>query len=108
MSAADVIADSLRSAEDYGTYESDAASIVDALKGAGYAVVELPKQRIIPTGWNTECLGAWPAGRPSGEPVSAWPNGEVATPSGDFISATEARQLALALLAAADAAEVRP
>jgi hypothetical protein len=37
------------------------------------------------------------------DPVSAWPNREVALPDGDFISAQKAIALAAALLAAAAA-----
>lgn len=98
------IAESLKNAGYYGTYESDAADIVVALKAARLAIVDLPKQQIIPTGWGDDCLGSWPAGGPLGSPVSAWPSG-VAMPGGEFIAVTEARLLAAALLAAADAVE---
>lgn len=42
MSAAEVIANWLKNAPEYGTFDKDAVMIVDALKAAGYAVVELP------------------------------------------------------------------
>jgi hypothetical protein len=84
------------------------AVLVD-LKAAGYAVVKLPEQTIIPTGWREDCLGAWPSGvneRPFEDPVSAWPDREgVSLPNGDFVSAERARVFAAALIAAANAAE---
>lgn len=82
----------------------EAEVAVEALRGAGYAVVELPGQCIIPTGWGHDCLGAWPV-TDFRDPVSAWPRRQVAMPDGDFITLDRARALAVALLAAADAAE---
>lgn len=77
---------------------------LDALKAAGYAVVEVPRQCIVPTGWGDDCLGAWPA---SGwdDPVSAWPKRQVATPDDKWLDPNDARSLAAALLAAAEVAE---
>lgn len=77
---------------------------LDALKAAGYALVELPSQCIVPTGWGDDCLGAWPANG-CDDPVSAWPKRQVATPDDKWIDPSDARSLAAALLAAADAAE---
>lgn len=79
------------------------------MKQPKYVTVELPDETIIPTGWGMDCLGAWPA-REGEDPVSAWPSGRydqeaVAMPDGGFISIADARALAAALLAAADAAE---
>lgn len=87
-----------------------AAHQLDALKAAGWVVVELPKPVTIPAGWRGEnCLGAW-QGPDCEDPVSAWRHGRydpdaIAMPGGDFISVDDARALAAALLAAADAAE---
>jgi hypothetical protein len=83
---------------------------IDALKAAGYAVVELPSSCPQPQHWDEACLGAWEAINYGADPVSAWPNnrggrGSVALPDGSFISADAARDLAGAILAAADAAE---
>lgn len=86
-----------------------ASAVLAALRANNIAVVELPSDTIIPTGWGDDCLGCWPAPG-NGDPVSAWPldvyhKGNVALSNGDFMSATDARALAAALLAAADAAE---
>lgn len=84
------------------------ADVVLALPGV--AVVELPEQTNIPADW-TLCKAAWPTGGPYG-PVSLWPSpsraldpDEIAMPGGDWIPVDEARALAAALLAAADATE---
>ena len=77
---------------------------VEALQAAG-CLPKLPSQCIIPTGWGDECLGAWPT-TSHVDPVSAWPKGQVATPDDQWMSPADARSLAAALLAAADAAEV--
>lgn len=82
----------------------EAEVAVEALRGAGYAVVELPSECIIPTGWGHDCLGAWPV-TDYRDCVSAWPRGEVALPDADFVTVEFARSFAAALLAAADAAE---
>ena len=83
--------------------------ILEQLKSDRYELVQLPEQTIVPSGWDDTCVGCWPVNkkRPYMDPVSAWPNKgeEVAMPNGDFISADEARRLAVALIAAANAAE---
>lgn len=88
----------------------DPAALADALLSLpGIAIIALPPRSIIPSAWNKHCLGAWQG--PAGEdPVSAWPTNRydtdaVAMPGGDFITISDARALAAALLAAADAAE---
>lgn len=86
-----------------GDIDCHAAHQLDALKAAGYAVVKLPKQCIIPTGWGDDCLGAWPSGQD--DPVSAWPRRQVATPDDKWLDPHDARELAAALMAAANAAE---
>lgn len=81
-----------------------AAIAIGAIARAGYALVELPKRCIVPTGWGDDCLGAWPT-TSHDEPASAWPKGQVATPDDEWMSPRDARSLAAALLAAAEAAE---
>ncbi|QRY43155.1 hypothetical protein JVX93_21665 [Mycolicibacterium boenickei] len=78
-----------------------------ALKAARIAVVELPEPCPIPSRWGEDCLGAWEAINYGADPVSAWPDRRrgVALPDATFISNEAARDLAAALLAAADAAE---
>ncbi|MDH6199217.1 hypothetical protein M2272_005885 [Mycobacterium frederiksbergense] len=82
----------------------EARNILAALKAARIAVVELPEQCAIPGNWGEECLGAWEAINFGADPVSAWPDERrgVALPDATFISAAAARDLAAALLAAAD------
>lgn len=111
MSAVDVVTEALNSmpadARPSELVNRDRARIaLEALKAAGYVVVELPRQCIVPTGWGDDCLGAWPA---SGwdDPVSAWPRRQVATPDDKWIDPDDARSLAAALLAAANAAEAQ-
>lgn len=95
-----------------GFRASVAQEILDALRGAGYAVLELPKPTTVPRGWRDDCRGCWATGLPythdSGMPVAAWPDGlGVSLPNGDFVTAEEARTFGLALLAAAaDATEL--
>ncbi|AQT78289.1 hypothetical protein B1R94_02130 [Mycolicibacterium litorale] len=81
-----------------------AAVIVAALKAQRIAVVELPQDVIIPTGWGDDCLGAWPTTSET-DPVSAWPGHQVVTPDDRWMPSRDARSLEAALLAAADAAE---
>lgn len=78
-----------------------------ALKAARIAVVELPEQCVVPSHWSDDCLGAWEAINYGADPVSAWPGKRrgVALPDATFVSVDAARDLAAALLAAADAAE---
>lgn len=90
----------------YASRLDEAGVAVEALRDAGYAVVKLPDECIIPTGWGHDCLGAWPV-TDFRDPVSAWPRCQVAMPDGDFITSDRARALAVALLAAANAAEAQ-
>lgn len=81
--------------------------ILSALKAARIAVVKLPEPCAPPSYWGEDCIGAWEAIGYGPDPVSAWPGQkQVALPDGMFITAIAARDLAAALLAAADAAEV--
>lgn len=87
--------------------EEFAAHQAEAVAAADLVVVKLPAATIIPSGWGDDCRGAWPvdADVPYIDPVSAWPQGQVADRDGKFMSADKARRTALALLAAARAAE---
>jgi hypothetical protein len=93
---------------DYARWAEHLADVLLALDGI--AIVELPTQCSPPDGWHTDLLGAWPSS--CGEPVAAWPSEGreprvISMPDGEFIGIDEARALAGALLAAAEAAQVR-
>lgn len=90
---------------DGGIYAAEC--LLEAFADDRFAVVKLPEPSVIPASWDSACLGAWEAINFGADPVSAWPDVRrgVALPDGTFISAEAARDLAAALLAAADAAE---
>lgn len=107
MTAAEVVSLGLQAAESEALksgaipgYSLMAQGVLDALKAAGYAVIELPKRCPVPTPWGQDCLGAWPV-TGDNEPVSAWPDGRVVTPDDKWMPAAEAQSLGAALLAAA-------
>ncbi len=104
QSAEEVIKQELSTARSFDTNETWAKRVLSALQSGGYAVVKLPGQCIVPTGWGEDCLGAWPT-TADDDPVSAWPKRQVATPDDKWLNPADARSLAAALLAAAEAAE---
>jgi len=95
MSATEVIADAMFDAYQYDKNGADAKDILDALEAAGYAVVELPK--------------------PEGESPDSWLDCSVTATRGlgrvrlyqddHRLMSTDAREIAAALLAAADTAD---
>lgn len=97
--AVEVIAEALK---EQGAAYPNAGSrlVVDALKAAGIALVELPQP-------GTELFDGWKVlydGAPEEMYVE---QGKVCISGGDSFSPDNARQLGAALLAAADAAEAR-
>lgn len=90
-------------------YEKVARGALDALKADRWAVVKLPESSSPPDKPNNDgymrCLGTWPCGDSA---VALWDDdGGITIPDGQELSAADARELAAALLAAADAAETR-
>jgi len=79
-------------------WQRDAEGLLAVLRTAGYAIVELPKP--------AEAVKCWPV-LVGGEPESLYltPDGEVVVSGSLRLYADEARDLAAALLAAADYAE---
>lgn len=109
MSPEEVIAGVIRQAEDdaylHGAWNSrpdvEPADVLDALRAAGYAVVKLP-QPLSKAMWPVVMSGetevvAVPSNGINGDPIGVSGIGG--------LSAPEARALAAALLAAADASE---
>lgn len=69
-----------------------------------YVMAMRPRDGAPPSHWRDECLGAWETGHDD-QPVSAWPDGYIALPNGDFMSIDHGRRLAAAILTACERAE---
>lgn len=104
MSAAEVIAEALRSCGIEESEKVEVPDVLDALKAAGYAVVELPKPGELSDHHSDGDVVFYygQAGEIQTHPGEIWDN------EGQTVPPAVAREWAAALLAAADAAEPAP
>lgn len=105
MSAAEVIAKAMHDAYEYDANGADSKDILDALKAAGYAVVELPKPNCCAEDLQI-ARAAWIDLAGGTECVAVVDDEVNLKADAGYYSPAEARSLASALLAAADVAEV--